>query len=700
MKKVIPMKNMTWMKAFGLAILLSTLALVACGGGGGGTTSSATPVTQLGAVAALFPTNGANWNDYVAGDASTATDVACNAASDISCLHGGERRVVVATGMTTCGGLTAADDLKAFTWVCDASTSPVRFVSTGLASGKSLSDLVDFATPGFKSNKVTVYVRGSAWGATPSSIWWSNPVVINNTGGSFAAASTIYLVTSNPVANNTIDADKVALVVEPGVTLTGPGTNTYVVWSSTRNYLWIEGSIDATNDGNGVYLNNVHFSMLSRFTADNAGSSGIYLDGATNNTLSNVNASNNYTGVTLNSTSNKNALSDVTVTSNYDGFDLPGASNNTLVGISTSNNSNYGIFLSNATNNTLTSVTASNNSIGVQLSNATNNTLSGVTASNNGKGFVLFSSSNNTLNDMTANNNGDGVYLYAATNNTLSGVTASNNGIGIHLDINTGSNLLSDMTASNNGTGIFLGSTLTDTFIGLLKVGNNSMTDCYVDIGAYPTLTDGTCAYINPNPLGTLIHNITLANAFVGKVTSDAANASDIAGTATFPLPAAFDWTHFDNNYRGWGIDGSAFPDAAQQGRWTTGNGRIWDWSLLAADTVNRAALTLPTGNDTFTQSWYGTPTTSDNAGCNTMVAGSVWNNTGSVCQTTFLKNAVEIPTDGVGNHNGLCESGETCLYTPNIGSYQGHGNLVSAGTFTDGTLTGITLMEFATNGE
>jgi hypothetical protein len=46
-----------------------------------------------------------------------------------------------------------------------------------------------------------------------------------------------------------------------------------------------------------------------------------------------------------------------------------------------------------------------------------------------------------------------------------------------------------------------------------------------------------------------------------------------------------------------------------------------------------------------------------------------------------------------------LCESNEVCLYTPNIGSYQGHGQLVSAGPFVDGTLTGITLMKYETNG-
>jgi hypothetical protein len=66
---------------------------------------------------------------------------------------------------------------------------------------------------------------------------------------------------------------------------------------------------------------------------------------------------------------------------------------------------------------------------------------------------------------------------------------------------------------------------------------------------------------------------------------------------------------------------------------------------------------------------------------------------------TAFLRHAIEIAADGIGNDNLLCESNETCLYTPNIGSYQGHGTLISAGAFTNGTLTGITLMRYGSNG-
>tara|TARA_R110002074_G_scaffold393725_1_gene580542 strand:+ start:345 stop:608 length:264 start_codon:yes stop_codon:yes gene_type:complete len=71
--------------------------------------------------------------------------------------------------------------------------------------------------------------------------------------------------------------------------------------------------------------------------------------------------------------------------------------------------------------------------------------------------------------------------------------------------------------------------------------------------------------------------------------------------------------------------------------------------------------------------------------------------NTGFI--RTALRNAIEIMNDGIGNENALCESGETCLYTPNIGAYQGHGELISAGDFVDGALTGITLLRHRYNG-
>ena len=734
-----PIRCITLVKAAAVVVL----ALLASCGGGSGTEPQESINTDAKSgmhvdVAALFPNNGAKWNDYVRGNRFTVTDTPCNAVTDTACLHGGERRVVVIKSKTSCSGLVATDDLGAFNWVCDDSGKRVRLISTGLAEGKFLSDLVDFTTKRFKLNKVTVKANGVAWIVTPSTVWWTNPIVENNVGGSLAAASTVYLVTNNAAASYFLDADKVALVIQPGVTLTGPGTIFCCVIFSNHHNLWLEGAMNASGGDNGVVLDSVRFSTLrnlaagntdvgvvlnnasnntlSGVTANNNTNVGVVLVGASNNTLSLVMGNNNVNhGVLLDFASNHNTLSGVTASNNAtNGLTVANASNNnTITGVMANNNTNFGVTVSGASQNKLSDVTASNNAVvGVGLvDGATNNTLSGVTASNNSIGvFLVNASSNNTLAGVTASNNANwGVLVNIGSNsNTLFEVAASHNYHGVGLVNHSDNETLSDVVAGNNdGSAIILSESSYNRFTGLLEVG--SAGDCSVRLGILPGLDQ---CFNNGSSNATLITGITLAGSFVGKVTSDdTKNANDTNGAATFPSdPAVFDWTHFDNAYRGWGIDGSIFPDPNQRGPWATGAGRIWDWSVSSRDNGANGTtscttapcpallrvLPLPTGNDTLTHAWSGIPGTLDNSGCDAMVPGSKWN--GSICATTFLRNAVELPGAG-GNDNNLCESGETCLYTPNMGSYQGHGNLVSAGIIIDGLLTGISLMKYEING-
>ena len=766
-----------------MTFLIGFLALVsigACSGGG----SSPPPPKTLAAVAPLFPNNGANWNQYVPGtDWSTATDTACTVGSYLACLNGGEYQVVEATGKTSCTGLTAEDALKAFTWVCDASTGTARFISTGFAKGKYLSDLIDFTVPAFKADSVTIYDNGVAWGQTPSSVWWTNPLVVNNNGASMTAAGTIYLVTANPHADYSFGASQVGLVVQPGVTLSGLASAGTVVDFSSVNFDWFEGAVDGTGDTTGVSLSSSDFNTLRNVTVSNittAGGYGIYLNGGSNNRIIDATASNNtsygiyvtlatyntFTNTSANSQAygfllsnvSSNTFTNVSASGNTTaGMDLAAASSsNTISGLTVTNNPGVGLLaeggadynnlssveaiacgtgirISGSAGNVLTdSRSVDNTSMGVDLETATGNILSGINvSSNNTNGIYLYQSTDNTLSGIVASGNGtngiavestsdsnviaavtaannfsSGVLLDSSSGNTLSSIAAANNPYGVLVQNTANGNTFADTVAGDNFTGVQISSANDSYFTGLFEVGN-VLYDCYLTgTNTNPGL-DASCNPQGASDFGSPITGITLANSFVGKVaTDDASNTSDSNGAASYPAnPTTFDWTHFDNAYRAWGIDGSAFPNADNQGQWTSGTGRIWDWSAATSDSGNGgsaailAVLAVPTGSDTLTHIWSNTSATppSDTATCNAMVPGSTWN--GTACQTVYLRHAVEISGDGIGNDNLLCESGETCLYTPNLGSYQGHGTLVSAGPFTGGTITGVTLMQYGTNG-
>jgi parallel beta-helix repeat protein len=719
--------------------------------------------------------NGANWNDYIKNngvDRYSASDTVCDGSETggyDACIHGGEV-LAFDTGLTdACGSLTAADALGAFDWACDDSGATTVFYSSGLADGMNLSDLIDFTAGPIVWKDNQLVVTGGAGYTSTAMPWWLNSIVEDNNGmiGGDAVAGTIYVVTADPQDTYVIDQSNVGLVIKPGVTMTGTvATSEILISADTQNFLWLEGTLDATGDASAIELSTIKFSVLSGITAATTTGIGVHLVSSTNNNLLRVNASNSgvgiflrfsdyntlseldadngdngvflfqsnyntlsrvnvgdnsFRGIFINTSSSNNVLSEVdannnglygisvafssdsnifsevTANNNADGIFIDQSSGQTLSGVTANNNSSAGVTLQGSSNNTLSRVAAiNNNTSGISMGpfnteTSSNNILSGVTVASNGQqGIeVLTSCSNNIMSGVTAtNNNGFGVSLGTSSSNTLSGLTAANNVMGVVMGFSS-NNILSGMTATNNNIfGIRLFGGTGNVFSGPLKVGNNATGDCYVaaesgseglmdDAGGVDLTHDGLCLEADASDFGTATTGVSLASSFVGKVTADdTVNPDDTNGTASYPAdPTVFDWGNFDNIYRAWGLDGSAFANTDHMGQWTTGTGRIWDWSLKSTDTVIRNAFVAPTGDDTFTHTWSDTST------------------------TTFLRNAVEISDDGVGNDNLLCESNEECLYMPNMASYQGHGALISAGAFTDGTITGVTLWKYTTNG-
>ena len=496
---------------------------------------------------------------------------------------------------------------------------------------------------------------------------------------------------------------------------------------SGKNRLWIEGQVDANGYNRGIRLLDSHFTRIRNAAVDNATFEGIYVSGQRMH-LRYITATNNASGIRLNSvvntagavnailedslvsgntqcglyvTGNRNIVSHLDAIANGNLSEsanvcLSGANAdiNQFFDINASNGVFYGIWSYTASGyisqNHFSNIRVSNNgNIGILLSAVSQaNTFTQVTASNNASsGITIYNSiyeNNNFFAAVTATNNGGaGISSPAPSDyNPLMNVVASNNAAS-GIIVGTNVSALNLMTTNNATNGIYLNGADNSVFSGLLKVGNNGA-DCTVNGGTSPGL-DGTCANAGSSN-ATASFSVDAATSFVGKISSDdSENTSDTNGGATDAQgnAADFDWIHFDNDFRAWGRDGSPFANADHRGQWPdviNGNGRIWDWSVSTSDVGDGAnpallnVLALPDGNDTFDFAGY--PSTQ-----------------------TGLRNAIEILGDGIGDDDGFCESDETCLYTPNIGAYQGHGELISAGTFTDGTLTGITLLRYANNG-
>lgn len=118
------------------------------------------------------------------------------------------------------------------------------------------------------------------------------------------------------------------------------------------------------------------------------------------------------------------------------------------------------------------------------------------------------------------------------------------------------------------------------------------------------------------------------------------------------------------------------------RGTWT-GDAQVFDWSLTSAP--------LPTGI-------YGVLESPELVTIVPAVLTHTWANPPGAT-TSFVRHAYELP-GAAGADDGLCTTLDTCLYTPNLGAYQGHGALTGVGSFSFPALGGtVTLQRYTING-
>jgi hypothetical protein len=333
-----------------------------------------------------------------------------------------------------------------------------------------------------------------------------------------------------------------------------------------------------------------------------------------------------------------------------------------------------------------------------------------------GTGSVLFGFDATGLKGIAAhnlllgNNTGRGLNIGASQTvrqSTFSQLAVLNNSQGgIYLDV--------DDDARNN------------KFTGNIVLGNN-VNDCLYENGTWGGVPVGlgvsgsSCVNNGSYSDANFITGKSIANAIVGKIgVADPVNTSeDSSGQATYAT--TLDWFGFANWFRGWGkYSASAFPGTTHNNRCSTGTCAIWDISLktqTAANTVVynnsdsgstilngsiAANVTCPTvlrGSRYLSTVPYSYNTDITTGGMSTGYNGYATSDTtftdtcsaGETCVQRYLKNAIELigaidrdpssPTFGQwdGDGDGLCEAGESCLYAPNFGAYQGHSDGASA---------------------
>jgi parallel beta-helix repeat protein len=654
-------------------------------------------------VAPFYPNNGAEWNDYVNNDGGTiftALDTAAprtGTGGYSAVLHGGEMRSVVVSGKSSCAGLDAYDNLGVFDWTCFEGTNPVQFVTTGLPDGVYLSDLIDFTVPEWKDNFVTVLNGGVEYGVTIPAPWWNNVVNPLNGTTTLDTEGDIYAVASSVTRDLVIDADRVALVTGPGVVIhgaashAGAATPAFVVVSTNDSFLWIEADLMGASTDTGstsvLHLENVEHSVLRGVSASDAGeAAGVRLRLSSNNKLREIVGERNKTFGLHMFDSDENDIKNVVLSENgrhgayifesddnlLDGFtafnngvdgisvyangvQINSSDNNRLSSFRMANNPGSGLGLLNSVGTLANGIVSYNNvSQGIFITDGYDNVMTNLTSFNNGSsGVDLISTSNNVLINVTAANNRYGVDLEGSDSNTVNRVVGVNGTRGLGAD-DSHYNIFSNIVSTDmSGAAVRLADSSDNIFTGSLKVGGITATNDCIVAGSYvnPGL-DTDCAPTDSSN-ADLESDISIDLSFVAKVTTnDTRNDSDSNGTAMYNTIT--DWVNFENDYRGWGeASADAFPDASHSGNADSTETyplRIWDWSLDSGDTELLDALPAPGASDTLIHTWFG--------------GGS----------TTFDRNSLELLDDGSGNDDGLCQAGEDCIDTPNIGSYQGIG--------------------------
>ncbi|MCB0413323.1 MAG: hypothetical protein KDD50_03260 [Bdellovibrionales bacterium] len=624
------------------------------------------PLNSL-VVESVYPLN-AQWNDYIKNDELSKTiysqsDDAClpsdtGKGPDI-CIHAGQMRKVV-TGFNSCSNYTAQDSEGVFRWICNDNSGYAVFYSVGFLETKGLADLI--RPGGWKSIKVDFYLSNSLVNSTNLSQWWTNPIIpLPPNDAPLDTPGAIYTIaTSREDQGHQILADRVAVTTLGGAIVTfNNGTNN--LYSSGKNFLWFEGNF-VGGSSNALRLEYSKFSRIRNVFVSNNTTDGISLYHVNNSRIENIKGSNLH----------------------WDVVYLQYSSNNYLTNIFGSNTDHTPVHIRDSSeNNIVTNVYGLNTVSSISITASHYNTIRQVSGVNlrGGGIYERSSSKSNLINNAAFLNSKHGIDAEGSLNTRYYKIVAS----------------------QYTSAGVYLYNASNAEFHDWMAFSSTMGVKCNIVGGTDPGLQNGSCtsdgldmsnnyAGINTGSTARLLTNIDLSQSLQGPVmTDDVVNASDSNGQAL--ANAISDWMNFENWYRAWGRDGSGYPNASLYD-WCQDSEscRIWDLSVKITDSVM-----LDKGGDGYVTNDVFTP----GSPCPTQISGNEVITDSNSNPNTFLKMAQEIFEDGVGDDDGLCESNEQCVFSPNIGAYQGHGDPLSGSTcvFQGGVISGVKMYSYPNQG-
>ena len=630
-------------------------------------------------------------------------------------------KTVELSSFSDCNGVVVQDELDAFKWECIESAGNVRAHSYFLKEDKGLSDLIDGNNKIFKNNKVKVYKDSNLAGESTMGVWWNNNIfdfpdssVETVTVPSDSTQGNIYILNANTSGYGyNIAQDKTSLVVMPGVIythitagnncnnalggITSPDTRCLIT-TSGGNYLWFEGEYKGSTADYGTMrgfnLKNLVHSEFRKFKISRTWLGAVTVGGSTSYAnrfinLKIVGPRNNGHGISSNS---PNSIF----------YDLqiaykPNTPNQSGIGVSGDNVVIQKLKLNNIGD-------TGDYSAACYLQ-GNDQTVSKILITNSdGALRVSAGKRRATIHNSTIANNEYGMALQnSATHITLVNSLFLNNNLGI-TDLANGDSSNYHNVALFDHTGISLG----------IKGNNSKVTghlitdvpggiDICQSLSGSTAIATSTCTTSgidgsNDYPVGSLstaFHHYSDSAGLSSTVLNfktfidDSNNISDSNGLSGFSY--ANDWFEFDSWFKAYGKDGSAYPNADHQGACTTGSCRIWDYrintsnSLIQNNTLNYSSL-----NSAFTPG----------LSCPDAVHGNQVITDHQTNPNTFLFSAIEILFDNQGDDDGLCESNEACIYSPNFGAYQGFGDYLANGSclFLDGVVSGVTMYAYPNN--